>query len=439
LACLLIASLIVGCVPSAPVTEEPETPATEPPEEEEQEPTEAPEITVVKIGAIYPLTGALAPTGLEVKNAIELAVEIINNEYPDLALPLAETAGLPNLGGAKIEMIFADHELVPEKALSEAERLITEEDVKALIGAYASSCTATASQASERLGIPYLNAISTSARLHTRGFEWFFRTSPHDGTCAESMFQFLVDMNEQKGADLQTVATLYENTLFGTDSSDSENEMANKYGFQVVANIPYPAESADMTSEIQTLKAADPDVVLPTSYIADAILMTRTFKDLDFNPEGVLAQDAGHIEGAFLETVGKDGEYICSREVFALDLAEKKPLVGQVNEMYKERYERDMDGANARGFVGMLVLADAINRAGSTEPEAIRDALKATDMPPEQIIMPWDGVKFDPDTGQNMLGKGIIVQAQEGQYWSVWPFDLAAKEVIWPMPEWSER
>jgi branched-chain amino acid transport system substrate-binding protein len=403
-------------------------------------PTAAPEApTEVRVGAVYPLSGALAPTGVEVKNAIELAMEIINNEYPDLNLPLAETTGLPNLGGAKVVVIFADHELVPEKALSETERLITEKKVAAIIGAYASSCTATASQAAERLGVPYLTAISTSPQLHTRGFQWFFRTTPHDGTFAETMFQFLTDMKEQKGAKVETVATLYENTLFGTDSSRNENEMANKYGFQVVVNIPYPASTTDLTSEVQTLKVANPDMVLPSSYIADAILMVRTFKDLDFNPQAILAQSAGFTEGAFLETVGADGNYILSRAVFAVDLAKTKPLVRQVNDMYRQRYGQDLNGGNARAFVGMLVLADAINRAGSTEPEAVRQALLATDIPAEQIIMPWDGVKFDPQTGQNTLGRGIIVQAQEGQYWTVWPFELATKEIIWPMPSWSER
>ncbi len=85
-----------------------------------------------------------------------------------------------------------------------------------------------------------------------------------------------------------------------------------------------------------------------------------------------------------------------------------------------------------------MVLADAINRAGATDPEAIRKALAATNIPAPQLIMPWKGVKFD-ETGQNTLGAGILVQIRDGKYSTVWPFDLASQEVVWPMPKWDAR
>ena len=98
-----------------------------------------------------------------------------------------------------------------------------------------------------------------------------------------------------------------------------------------------------------------------------------------------------------------------------------------------------MNGSSARAFTGLMVLADAINRAQTLEPEYIRKAILETKLSGEQLIMPWDGVSFDPGTGQNVLGKGIIVQVQDGEYLTVWPWELAAGEVIWPMPAWSER
>jgi branched-chain amino acid transport system substrate-binding protein len=85
-----------------------------------------------------------------------------------------------------------------------------------------------------------------------------------------------------------------------------------------------------------------------------------------------------------------------------------------------------------------MVLADAINRAGSTTPEAIQKALIATDIPGSKLIMPWKGVKFD-ETGQNTLGQGILVQIIGGQYKTVWPFELAAQDIVWPMPKWQDR
>jgi branched-chain amino acid transport system substrate-binding protein len=97
-----------------------------------------------------------------------------------------------------------------------------------------------------------------------------------------------------------------------------------------------------------------------------------------------------------------------------------------------------MDGTSARAFVGLLVLADAIDRAASTEPEKIRAALEATDLSGDALIMPWRGVKFDPKTHQNTLGQGILVQIQEGKYRVVYPFDLAAAEIRWPLPAWGK-
>lgn len=83
-------------------------------------------------------------------------------------------------------------------------------------------------------------------------------------------------------------------------------------------------------------------------------------------------------------------------------------------------------------------MADAINRAGSTDPEAIRKALVATDIAGSKLIMPWKGIKFDA-SGQNTLGQGILVQVVDGKYNTVWPFNMASREVIWPMPKWDQR
>lgn len=429
---VLVSLLMAACV----TTEAPATATTAPTQPSAA--TAAPP-TVVKIGSLFPLTGSLAATGVASREAVELAVEIINNDYPDLNLPLAAGSGLPNLGGAKIEVIFADHQMDPEKGASETERLITENQVAAILGAYASSVTATSSQVAERYGIPFVNDQSTSPTLTTRGFKWFFRTTPHDGMFSEMMFQFLKDMEEKQGHQIDTVATIYENTQYGSGSSSAQNALANEYGFQVVVNVPYPSGTADMTSEIQTLKAANADVILPSSYVADAILMVKTFENLDLHPQAVVAQAVGFTEASFLETVGVQGNYILSREVFASDLAESKPTIAQVNELFQKFYGREMEGATARSFTAMLVLADAINRAGSTDPEAIRQALLATDISGDQLIMPWKGVKFDPETGQNILGNGIIVQAFEGRYYTVWPFELATREVVWPFPAWADR
>jgi branched-chain amino acid transport system substrate-binding protein len=249
---------------------------------------------------------------------------------------------------------------------------------------------------------------------------------------------------KKRGKAVKNVALLYENTLFGTDVSKFEKKYAQQYGYAVAADVAYDAKSTNMNSEIQRLKGSAPDVLLQASYTNDAILSTRTMKELDFRPQAILAMDAGHVSSEFLTSAGKDAEGILSREVWAKGLGEKKPIVKQVNELFRKKTQKlrgepiDMDGTSARAFVGLLVLADAIDRAGSTEPEKIRAALEATNLPGDALIMPWKGIKFDPKTHQNTLGQGILVQVQDGKYQVVYPFDLAAAEVRWPLPAWGK-
>ncbi|BDG62375.1 ABC transporter substrate-binding protein [Caldinitratiruptor microaerophilus] len=398
----------------------------------------AAEVKEVRIGAIYPVTGTSAVAGTDLSNGVKLAAEIINGEFPDLNLPLAKTKGLPGLGGAQVKVIFADHQADPNKGKAEAERLVTQEKVAALFGAYNSSVTGAIAPVAERYQIPFLNAESSSPTLTELGFKWFFRTTPHDGIFAENFFQFLEDLKKQGKLQNPTIALVNENGLFGQDATKQEKKYAEQYGYQIVEEIAYSAKATNVTAEVQRLKAKQPDVIFHASYGPDAILYMKTYKEFDLAPKIILAQDAGFVDSQFLKNLGKDGEYVFSREVWSLDLAKNNPQIAKVNDMYKERFGTDMNGNSARAFTGLLVLADAINRAGSTEPEKIRQALQETRIGPEQLIMPWKGVQFD-EKGQNTLGTGIIVQVQNQKYVTVWPFDLASAEPIVPMPAWSQR
>jgi branched-chain amino acid transport system substrate-binding protein len=392
----------------------------------------------IKIGVIYPLTGSLASAGAEMRSALELAADIINNGTKGAPeLPFAAGGGLPNLKGAKIKLVFADHQANPQIGATEAERLISQEKVVALVGCYNSNVTATASQVAERYKVPFLNAESSSPSLTLRGFKWFFRTTPHDELFVHNMLDFLKDLEAKKKLKIGSVATFSENTLWGNEASKLQSKLAGMQGYSVVKQVTYPAKTTQLTSEVQTLKAANPSVVLQNSY-SEAILSMKTYKELGYLPDMILANDAGFVDTEFIRTLGKDAEHIISREVWALDLATRKPLIKQVNDLFYARHKINFTGNSARSFTGLMVIADAINRAGSTEPEAVRKALVETNIPASKLIMPWKGVKFD-EQGQNTLGAGILVQIVDGKYNTVWPFDLASRDVIWPMPKWDQR
>lgn len=388
----------------------------------------------IKIGALYPLSGAVAKSGEDTLNAVKLAVEIINGQHPELNLPFAKTNGLPRLKNAKIELITADHQANPEIGAAEAERMITQGKVVALFGTFLSSVASTVSTVAERNEIPFMTGDSEATPLTERGYKWLFRTTPTSREQARDFFVFLRDLNSKSDQKVKTIAVVHENTLWGQEFGKSmESHFKDFPEFQLVVDIGYQQGTTDVTSEVQRLISLNPDVVVHASYDAEAILFAKTYKQFNFKPKGILAIGAAFSSSAFRNALKSDANYFLVREHWALDLADRNPLIGEVGKLYQAKYNKAMDGAPARAFQAMMVLADAINRAGSTKPEAIQKALQETDMPPSSLIMPWEGVKFDAK-GQNTKTRGIFVQTINEAPSTVWPFDMARTKLVWPKP-----
>jgi branched-chain amino acid transport system substrate-binding protein len=391
----------------------------------------------IRIGAIFPLTGASASTGQRTLEGVKLAADIVNEDV-DIDLPLASGEGLTNLDGATIEIVSADHEEDPETGASETERLITSENVSAVIGAYFSSVTLTASERAERLGVPFVNGSSSSPELtEGRDLQFFWRTGPSDRTFAESFFDFLDDLNAEKDTGIESVAILHENTAYGTDAAEVTEEVANERGYEIVSTVPHGNGVNDVTPEASRIKSENPDAVFQASYTPEAILFTQTFRQLNYVPN-ILAYGAGYSDSAYFEAVGDTGNYTISRAAWALDAVKDRPAAVEVAEMFEERYGHPMDENSARDFTAALTLFQAIDEAGSAEAEAIQEAMDNTEVSAEETIMPWDGINFD-DTGQNELARGVILQYIDGEYKLIWPFEDATADVVWPLPEYSKR
>ncbi|GAC1658475.1 MAG: ABC transporter substrate-binding protein [Candidatus Elarobacter sp.] len=398
--------------------------------------TPAADVPEVVIGSILPLTGPSAQTGAGLRIAQQLAQDLVNGHvsYP---LPMVGKSGLPRLNHARIKLVFADSQGKPDQARAAAEQLITQEHAVALVGTYASSTTATASQVAERYGIPFVNPDSSAASLTTRGLKWFFRNTPHDGTFAENFYQFLADMKKTKNADVKKIAIVGEDGLFGAGAGDAEERLGKQRGYEIATRVSYPATTTEVNAEVQKVKAAAPDVIMIASYLPDSLMYMRGFKEQGVQPKAILAQDAGFIDPGFIRTAGADAEGVFTREVFSLEIKHRNQAVPLIDQLFRLRFGgKPLDGNTARNVMGVLVLADAIDRAGSTRPEAIRDALRKTNIPGKLTLMPWNRIHFD-ETGQNDGGAGIIEQVQNGKYETVWPFDVAVKPVIWPMPAWK--
>jgi branched-chain amino acid transport system substrate-binding protein len=388
----------------------------------------------VKIGILMPLTGNAGAAGRASKAAIEVAADIVNNAHPELGnIPLAAGAGLPHLGGAKLEVVFVDHQGNPSLAQQLATRLVTEDKVNALMGAYQSSCTFTATPVAERYGIPFMVGDSTALNITGRGFKYVFRATPIATDFARTYMRFFADMKKD-GKVINSIAIVNENTDYGTSVGDAIEAEAKKDNVPVAIRIPYSASSTDMTAQVLQLKDKKPDVVIFVSYTADSILYIKTMKNLDYRPTMVLGDDSGFSDPSFVPAIADIGQGVMNRS--AWDVGKPGSTTYKINEMYKAKTGRDLDDTSGRNMQAFLALAEAIDRAGSSDPDKIRDALTTLDLKQDQLMMGYQGIKFDA-TGQNTLASTYLIQLHGNKYELVWPEQAAVSTLQWPMGGWG--
>src|ERR1700720_2507976 len=356
--------------------------------------------TTVKIGAVLPMSGNAASAGVHAKAALEVAMDIINNAHPELGnFPLAKNAGLAGLGGAKVEVVFADNQGSPATGQNQALRLITEEKVVALTGAYQSGITLTASAIAEKYGIPFLNGESVAANLTERGFKWFFRTTPIASDFAKIYSEFLADM-KAAGAKTDNVALVHDNTEYGTSVAGTITSAFKEKGQAIALDIAYAVNATDVQSQVLQLKEKKPDVVIMIAYTSDAILYAKTMQALDYKPPMIIADDSGYSDPSFIKSAGKLSQGVLNRSSWSVGPAGSPTAL--IADMYKKKTGDDMDDTTGRAMQAFLVLCDAIDRAGSTEPAKIQAALKATDLKPVNLILGKKGAKLTK-RGQNFL------------------------------------
>jgi branched-chain amino acid transport system substrate-binding protein len=395
---------------------------------------EAPAQENIKIGLILPLTGNSASAGQQARAAVELGAEIVNGTYPDLVgSPLAGTAGLPNLKHARLQIITANDQGNSAVGEKQTARLIGEEHVVAIQGSYASSVTLAASTVAEQSGIPFMAGNSTAVNITTRGFKWIFRVTPHATDFAKTYMAFLADLRLANHR-ISAIGIVYENTDYGTSTALSLREAARDANLPISVDIPYSANAADFSKQVLQLKDKRPDAVIFASYTSDIIRYMKTFKNLNYRPPVIIGDDAGFSDPAFIANVGNIAQGVLDRSGW--EKGKPGSVTAKINDMFKTKTGYDLDDTSARNMQSFLVLADAINRAGTTRPEAIQQALRQTDLKPEQLMMGYHGVKFD-STGQNTLAATYLMQLQGPHYVLVWPERSASATLIYPFKGWQ--
>ncbi len=430
---LLIAGLVAACAPIAtPVApaEEPgeaEAPATEAPEAAGEE---AAPVEEVKVGILLPLTGGLSAIGENLQRAHDLAAEEIN-----------EQGGIQSLGGAKLKLIYADTQGDPATGSKEAERLITVEKVSVIMGAFQSSVSYPSTEVAEQYKIPYLVPNSIMDDITERGFKYTFRLERKASLWGKDQITFLRwlsdNYGEPAGKPIKTLALVYEDTDQGQSQAEGWREYAGEEGFEIILDQSYPHEAADLTSVVLKIKDVKPDAVIFTSYISDAILMQQTLAEQRADTLAYLGSSSGHSFPAFVESVGDMANYLFDLTEWSpdLDLPEGKAA----NERFKTKYGIDLNGGAAFCYAATWLLVDALERAASTDPEAIRNALAETSITEgPAMLIPWSPLEFDED-GQMKYTSMLVVQYRDQVRRTVWRPEISSIEPEFPQPTWEER
>jgi branched-chain amino acid transport system substrate-binding protein len=362
----------------------------------------------IKVGILQPVTGALAYDGAQGQLGAEAALKVINDK-----------GGIKSLGGAKLNLIISDVQSDTTVTRTETDRLITSNKLSAIHGCFASALTLIASEVCERAKVPIITG-SSSDQLN-KGRTYTFTPFARASQFAKAQLQ----MSKLVG-DQPKVAVIFENTAFGTSTSNGLKELAPGEGVEIVMFEPYSAGFTDASPLINKVKASGANALFSVSYLNDLILIVRTVKQVGLNI-AINGGSGGFVIPDFYKNVGKLAEGLQGVAHWNHDMDDNAQ---KVNAEYKKR-TGDFLFEYAGGLVAQTyMIADALERAASTDPQKVREALSSLDVSSGFAAMaPGGKVKFGPD-GKNVYGRPVGVQWQNGDLASVFPKEDARAPLL---------
>jgi branched-chain amino acid transport system substrate-binding protein len=207
-------------------------------------------------------------------------------------------------------------------------------------------------------------------------------------------------------------------------------------GYKKVVDVKYPADASNVDTEVQKIKAANPDVLFHASYIGDMTQFVKKYKEFEFVPKASLSYCGGFQDPQFIVNLGEDANYFAGTNATIPALIEKVDTLKKINEIYKAKSGVDFDGPSLEDFASAMVIADAVNKAGSTDPDEIMEVLKT-----ETFDAPYfmtGKIKFN-DKGQNEFSASAMTQVIDGEYQAVWPEETKTADAVPVMPAWNQR
>ncbi|MEQ4299982.1 ABC transporter substrate-binding protein [Plantactinospora sp. B6F1] len=370
----------------------------------------------IKIGSLHPLSGAAAADGQQMDNGAKLAVEAINN-----------AGGIKSQGGAKLELLSADTQGKPEVGQSEAQRLIQAGAV-GLVGTYQSAVTANVSTVAERNKVPLVIDVSSADSILAQGYKFTFRVQPSSTVLGTQGAQFLDEVAKAAGRPAKQVAIFHEQGPFGSAIRDAFKAEAEKRGMKIGPVISYDSASvSDLTTQMTTVKASGADVLMVSGYYRDGVLVAQAADTVKPGLDAVFGVANGAFDlPQFPKEVGAAGEGYFDAN-YHPDMT--KPETQALAKLYQERYGDEIRTGAVLAYDAVRVIADALERAGSAEPEKVRDAIATVEL---DTLIAGDGpIKFGP-TGENENATPILMQVRDGKVKQVFPADKAETAPVYP-------
>jgi len=368
----------------------------------------------VKIGVIAPLTGSHAAFGEAHKNGYSIALDEINAKGGVL--------------GKKLELDWYDDQSKPDQAVQGVSKLVDQDRVPLILGAYSSENTKAIVPAMNQRETPLIIPTATADNVMDTKSPWIFRICAGANDYAAATIAFL-----KKNGAPKTMAIVYENTNFGQSNKNSMVAAAKEAGINVMAVESYEAKSPDYKAVLQRVKQANPEVVYFCSYLLDATTLMRQAREIDLNPKYYTSAGTGFAAAEFptAKGAGKNADFTFSVSQW---LPEAKWAGSkEFDAEYFKRFNSHPQYHAMQAYAALLLAAQAINKAKSADPAKIRDAVKGLNL----ASTPFGPIKFDAN-GQNQHPV-LITQVQNGQYKVVFPADAAQAKPIIPAPAWSKR
>ena len=377
----------------------------------------------VKIALFVILSGSGADLGEQSKGGAVMAMEDIN-----------KAGGIKALGGAKLELVIADVTTTYSKGPNVTERILSTNKVAGAVGYGYSGMTLTCLPTIEKAKVPLVTS-SISDKITGQGYKYVFEICPKGSHFGRTQVKFASFLRDKYNLEVKRVGFLYENTAYGTSTSEGLKTTCMEEGFtNIVLFQPYDKDITDAGPLVTKIRASRADVIFPVSYTPDAQLLVSTMKAMKVNPL-VIGGGAGFCWPPIQQAIGAKVNGIFSvgswswdtKNIF--DVPERKDVV----ERYQKRFGTFMPEQAGEHYAMVWLLKEAIEKAGSADPEKVREALATHEFGASMDGMMQPGkIKFD-STGWNTLTYPTMIQWQNQTVRTVYPEEVATAKVIWPV------